>query len=150
MSWSPFALPETVTVPLRCSEGAATATFRGWTAREQLAYEDEATMLLGEAGAGAQTQIPAVIGGLRRIALRLTLQAVDGFPDVEPGVPFDPHDDRHLDRLDVNTYTELIEHAEQVQPLPGNAPGQDSALEEEPDPTRTSSMPAEEPAGVPG
>lgn len=142
--WNPVARRDPETRPLECSGGRATATYRPWSARERLAYEDTlTTRMLDEDTRGEET---VRLGTMKLIALTLTLDSVTGFPPevevddfevervpdpdggkgavrlvrkpVKRTVPFNPKDERCLLVLDSTTYGELVKHALDVQPLP--------------------------------
>lgn len=123
--WNPLGRPDPVTYPLEVSGGRATATFRAWSARERLAYEDRSLSILGKDADGEAT---VRMGQLNALALSLTLVSVDGFPaeivrrgpdDEEIREPLDLRRLEHLVELDASTYAELVQLSRKVQPLPG-------------------------------
>lgn len=133
--WNPLAKRDPQTFPLECSGGAAKATFRPWSARERLAYEDRSLSLIGSDENGDATMR---MGRVNALALSLTIASVDGFPatveverdgkiDVEP---LDLRKLEHLELLDPNVYHELVTLSRKVQPLPGF---DDRDEDEEPD-----------------
>lgn len=135
--WNPLARREPQTFPLEVSGGVATATFRPWSARERLAYEDRTLELIGSDADGNATML---MGRLNALALTLTIVEWSGFPEtVSRMVDGEkPGDDRrelvetldlrklsHVEELDPDTYAELVRHARSVQPLPGFDRGED-------------------------
>lgn len=166
--WNPLGRPDPVTLPLEVSGGKASATFRAWSARERLAYEDRSLSILGKDADGEAT---VRMGQLNALALTLTLVSVDGFPSTvtregpdgeKLEEPLDLRRIEHLYELDAATYAELVKLSRTVQPLPGfeelggdeepqdgdsSSAGDDPDAEDdgpELDPTTTSSTP---PAG---
>lgn len=140
MAWDPFASRALVTRELKVSDGQARASFRAWSAREKLAYEDGLTVRLMDSDRNGDDTVR--IGTMRLLALALTIQSVEGFPDeitveqVEKGKTvlvrerFDPRNEDHLLALDEATYDELVEIALDVQPLPGMGKGAGDEVEE--------------------
>lgn len=139
MAWDPLAKRDPVTLPIKSSGGEASATFRPWSGRERLAYEDAMTIrLLAEDGAGSET---VRLGTMRLVALTLTLVELHGFP---PGYEH-PTEDQLLE-LDSGVLGELVTLSLEVQPLPSAADDEDDVEEpaegsEGSDPSRTPPTP---------
>lgn len=122
--WNPLARRDPVTKPLAVSHGEATATFRPWSARERLAYEDRSLGMIGSDEAGNATMR---MGRVNALAISLTIDSWTGFPekvtrpvdDEDVEETFDLRRLEHVELLDPDTYAELAKHARAVQPLPG-------------------------------
>lgn len=162
MTWNPLAPSDVQTFPLECSRDddgvpQAHATFRPWSGRERLAYDDAViASLLGKTDDGSAT---FRMGALTAVAISLSLVSVDGFPDeleLEREVdgetrvvrePLNLRDRAHLERMAPEVVTELGQLARRVQPLPGFAPveaerdDQDGEGEQGEDPSPTPSTP---------
>jgi len=137
MGWEPTKKREPVTLEVDASRdddgiAAATITLQPWSTRERLAYEDESldamkiNVVSGDNGDTAQLK-RVIPSKLYLLHLRLTLVGATGFPTMpdtspaaQPGdvVPFDVQNPDHLRELDEVTFSELLEKAERVQPLP--------------------------------
>jgi hypothetical protein len=122
VEWNPLEEIRPETVPLEASGGRASVTYRRWTGRERLAYEDAITqrMLTTDERDGSDT---VKIGTLRLFAASLTIVASSGFPETPDGRPFlsGTRAEREADLLRITdrpTYDEILRTANRIQPLP--------------------------------
>lgn len=127
--WNPLAEPEPVTRELKVSGGKASVTYRRWTGRERLAYEDAMTvriLVLDESG--DQT---VLMGTLAIFQTALTVQSSDGF-GVDGFLSGDvaKRESDLLSITDRKTLLEIVRTAREIQPPPGV---DDTAEKTEPD-----------------
>lgn len=144
--WNPLRRAEPETIPLKVSGGEASLTYRRWSGRERLAYEDALTerFLTTDERDGTDT---VKLGSMRLYAVSLTIVGSSGFERFA-GPDFLQGDRAKIERDllmidDEDTYAEIMETALRVQPLPrqdkaDEETGGDDATE---DPSRTLSTP---------
>lgn len=119
--WNPLATVEPVVEPLRASGGRASVTYRRWTGRERLAYEDAITERLMTKDQHDEETVK--LGTLRLFAVSLTVVGSSGFPPRADGSPFlsGSREQREADLLaitDPDTFAEIRDTATRIQPLP--------------------------------
>lgn len=119
--WNPLATIEPETRPLKRSGGRISVTYRRWTGRERLAFEDILTQrMMTKDEAGGDT---IKIGTLRLYASTLTIQGSTGFETFGAregflsGTPKEIEDDL-LSITDEKLRNEIVETAREIQPLP--------------------------------
>jgi hypothetical protein len=164
--WNPLEELRPITLPLAVSRGRASVTFRKWSGRERLAYEDALTqrMLVRRAGAAAGSgeddedddDRTVAIGTLRLFAASLTVRGSSGFPNVRDGFLSGTREDVETDLLaitDDDTYREILELATKIQPLPSAGKSDDKSdaetkRDDDGDPSPGSSTPPATPTDV--
>lgn len=146
--WNPLQRPAPETVPLKASGGQASITYRTWSGRERLAYEDALTqrLLTTDERDGSDT---VKMGSLRLYAVSLTIVGSSGFEAFAgPGFLQGDREKVEADLLkvtDSDTYGEIVAEALRVQPLPrmdgSKGKDDDEGASSDPDPSRTLSTP---------
>lgn len=119
--WDPLATVEPTTVPLEASGGRASVTYRPWSGRERLAFEDATTERFLTTGTDGDETIR--MGSYTLFAVSLTVVGSDGFPSAADGRVFltGTREQREADLLSIAhapTFQEIRRTALKVQPLP--------------------------------
>lgn len=145
-AWNPLATLPDEWRDLEVSGGRARVLFRRWSGRERLAYDDALTSrMLTTADDGVEV---VKLGTLRLFGATLTIHGSEGFPEREDGREFltGTRDQVEADLLSITdeaTLVEILRHAREVQPLPGqDAPAaspETAAEDDDEDPSPASS-----------
>lgn len=145
-AWNPLSAIPDEWRDLEVSGGRAAVLYRRWSGRERLAYEDAITerLLTTDERTGDDT---VKLGSLRLFAATLTIKGSRGFPS--PLASTDnprefltgTRDQVEADLLSITdsaTLSEILRHAREVQPLPGQEPSSpadgDGSSDEDPSP----------------
>lgn len=138
--WNPLATIEPIVEPLKVSGGRASVTYRRWSGRERLAYEDAITERLMTKDQHDEETV--LLGTLRLFATSLTVIGATGFPERDGRPMFTgTREQREADLLacDPDTFDEIRETATRIQPLPSADKGEekpdDGGAEGNPSPT---------------